>query len=216
MTLATRKVTVLRVTHWDERMSNTMFAIWIGLSAGILLLFLYAAFLNLRRRQSQGVELSDLMNSFLPVNVEALSDLINPAQQRHLQETYGREELLRIYREQVDMTMESLRRMSHNAALLQQVGYTQLHSGNQLIATLAQEMVDAGVHVRLYTFMGLIVLQARNMIQWLPLVSATTCGNIQNIVSSSLLPAYAQLKDKADNLSCLRFNSLTESLAASL
>ena len=82
-------------------MSNTMFAIWIGLSAGILLLFLYAAFLNLRRRQKQGVELGDLMNSFLPVNVEVLSELISPAQQRHLQETYGREELLRIYRQQV-------------------------------------------------------------------------------------------------------------------
>ena len=197
-------------------MSNTMFAIWIGLSAGILLLFLYAAFLNLRRRQSQGVELSDLMNSFLPVNVEALSDLINPVQQRHLQETYGREELLRIYREQVGMTMESLRRMSHNAALLQQVGYTQLRSGNELIASLAQEMVDAGVHVRLYTFMGMIVLQMRNALQWLPLVSATTCSDIQNLVSSSLLPAYAQLKDKADNLTCLKFNSLNESLAQSL
>ncbi len=57
-------------------MSNTMFAIWIGLSAGILLLFLYAAFLNLRRRQSPGAELGDLMNSFLPVNVEVLSEVI--------------------------------------------------------------------------------------------------------------------------------------------
>src|ERR1700753_884791 len=169
-------------------MSNTMFAIWIGLSAGILLLFVYAAFLNLRRRQSQGVELSDLMNSFLPVNVEVLSDLINPAQQRHLQETYGRDELLRIYRQQVSLTIECLRRMSHNAALLQQVGYTQLRSGNELIANLAQEMVYAGVHVRLYTFMGLLVLHTRNLLQWLPLFSAASCNDVQAIVSSSLLP----------------------------
>jgi hypothetical protein len=197
-------------------MSNTMFAIWIGLSASILLLFVYAAFLNLRRRQSQGVELGDLMNSFLPVNVEVLSDLINPAQQRHLQETYGHAELLRIYREQVALTMECLRRMSHNAALLQQVGYAQLRSGNQLIASLAQEMVDAGVHVRLYTFMGLIVLQVRNALQWVPLFSAATCGDVQNLVSASILPAYALLKDKADNLTCLKFNSLNESLAESL
>jgi hypothetical protein len=197
-------------------MSNTMFAIWIGLSAGILLLFLYAAFLNLRRRQSHGVELGDLMNSFLPVNVEVLSELISPAQQRHLQETYGREELLRIYRQQVGVTMECLRRMSHNAALLQQVGYTQLQSGNQLIASLAQEMVDAGVHVRLYTFMGLIVLRLRNALQWIPLFSAATCSDVQNLVSSSLLPAYAQLKDKADNLTCLKFTGLHESLVQSL
>jgi len=197
-------------------MSNTMFALWIGLSAGILLLFLYAAFLNLRRRQSPGAELGDLMNSFLPVNMEVLSDVINPAQQRHLQETYGSEELLRIYRQQVGLTMECLRRMSHNAALLQQVGYTQLQSGNQLIASLAQEMVDAGVHVRLYTFMALIVLQVRSSLQWLPLFSTATCGDVQSMVSSSLLPAYALLKDKADHFACLKFSSLHESLAQSL
>jgi len=197
-------------------MSNTMFAIWIGLSAGILLLFLYAAFLNLRRRQSPGAELGDLMNSFLPVDVEVLSNVINPAQQRHLQETYGRDELLRIYQEQVGLTMECLRRMSHNAALLQQVGYTQLQSGNQLIASLAQEMVDAGVHVRLYTFMALIVLQVRTSLQWLPLFSAANIGDVRSLVSSSLLPAYALLKDKADHLTCLKFSSLHESLAQSL
>jgi hypothetical protein len=197
-------------------MSNTMFAIWIGLSAGILLLFLYAAFLNLRRRRSPGAELGDLMNSFLPVNMEVLSDAISPAKQRHLQETYGPEELLRIYRQQIGLTTECLRRMSHNAALLQQVGYAQLQSGNQLIASLAQEMVDAGVHVRLYTFMALIVLQVRSTLQWLPLFSAASCGDVQSLVSSSLLPAYALLKDKADHFTCLKFSSLHESLAQSL
>jgi hypothetical protein len=197
-------------------MSNTMFAIWIGLAAGVLLLFLYAAFLNLRRRRSPGAELGDLMNSFLPVNVEVLSQVISPEQQRHLQETYGHQELLRIYREQVGVTIECLRRMSHNAALLQQLGYAQLQSGNQLIATLAQEMVDAGVHVRLYTFMALIVLHVRTALQWLPLFSAASCADVQSLVSSSLLPAYTLLKDKADNLTCLKFSSLNEALAQSL
>jgi hypothetical protein len=197
-------------------MSNTMFAIWIGLSAGILLLFLYAAFLNLRRRQSPGAELGDLMNSFLPVNVDVLAEVISPEQQRHLQETYGHDELMRIYREQVGLTMECLRRMSHNAALLQQVGYAQLRSGNQLIESLAQEMVDAGVHVRLYTFMALIVLQVRTALQRLPLFSAATCGDVHNLVSVSLLPAYDLLKDKAGNLTCLKFSNLHESLVQSL
>jgi uncharacterized protein (DUF3820 family) len=197
-------------------MSNAMFAIWIGLSAGILLLFLYAAFLNLRRRQSPSAELGELMNSFLPVNVEVLSEVMNPAQQRHLQETFGRDELLRIYGQQVNLTVECLRRMSHNAALLQQVGYAQLNSGNQLIASLAQEMVDAGVHVRLYTFMALIVLQVRGYLQMLPLFSAVNTGDVRSIVASSLVPAYTLLKDKADHLTCLKFSSLHESLAQSL
>jgi len=197
-------------------MSNTIFAIWIGLSAGILLLFLYAALLNVRRRQSPNVELGDLINSFLPVDVAVLSNVISPVQQRYLQETFGREELLRLYGEQVGLTMECLRRMSHNAALLQQVGYAQVNSGNQLIASLAQEMVDAGVHVRLYTFMALIVLQARSTLQWLPMFSAANTGDVRSLVGSSLLPAYAQLKDKADHLTCLKFSSLHEALAQSL
>jgi hypothetical protein len=197
-------------------MSNAVFAIWIGLSAGILLLFLYAAFLNVRRRQAPNVELGDLMNSFLPVDVAVLSNVISPVQQRYLQETFGREELLRLYGEQVGLTMECLRRMSHNAALLQQVGYAQLNSGNQLIASLAQEMVDAGVHVRLYTFMALVVLRVRSSLQVLPLFSAVNIGDVRGIVAQSLLPSYALLKDKADHLTCLKFSSLHESLAQSL
>jgi uncharacterized protein (DUF3820 family) len=197
-------------------MSNAIFAIWIGLSAGIILLFLYAAFLNLRRRQAPDAELGDLMNSFLPVNVEVLSEIMNPAQQRYLQETFGRDELLRIYQEQVSLTVECMRRMSHNAALLQQVGYAQLHSGNQLIASLAQEMVDAGVHVRLYTFMALVVLQVRSSLQVLPLFSAVNIGDVRGIVAQNLLPSYALLKDKAGHLTCLKFSSLHDSLATSL
>jgi len=193
-----------------------MFAIWIGLSAGLLLLFLYAAFLNVKRRQSRKVELGDLLPSFLPVDVEVLRQLVNPAQQRYLQETYGQEELLRIYREQLRLTIECLRRMTHNAALLQQLGYSQLQSGNQLIASLAQEMIDAGVHVRLYTFMGLIVLHLRSSLSWVPMVAASRSAQVQQLLSSSLIPAYAQLKDKADNLTCLKFSSFHEALTQSL
>jgi hypothetical protein len=193
-----------------------MIAIWIGLSAGLLLLFLYAAFLNARRRQSRNIELGDLMPSFLPVDVEVLKQLINPAQQRHLQETYGRDELLRVYRQQLRLTIECLRRMTHNAALLQQLGYSQLHSGNQLICSLAQEMIDAGVHVRLYTFMGLIVLHLRSSLSWIPMVAGARSADVQQLVSSSVIPAYNMLKDKADNLTCLKFYSFHDALTQSL
>src|ERR1051326_7136860 len=66
-------------------------------------------------------------------------------------------------------------------------------------------MVDAGVHVRLYTFIALIVLQVRRSLQVLPLFSAANTGDVHSIVASSLLPAYSQLKDKAGHLTCLKF-----------
>jgi len=197
-------------------MSNSMFVLWIGLAAGVLLLFLYAAFLNARRSHARQVELGDLMSCFLPVNLKVFEELVNSAQQRYLQETYGAEELLRVYRQQLRLTIECLRRMTHNAALLQQLGYSQLHSGNQLIAELAQEMINAGVHVRLYAFIGLIVLQLRNALSWIPMVASSGSGQVQQLLSSSLIPAYAQLKDKADNLTCLKFSSFQETLGQSL
>src|SRR5262249_54735070 len=197
-------------------MSNSMFAIWIGLSAGLLLLFAYAAILNARRRRTHNVELGEIIPGFLPVNVEMFEELISPAQQRHLQETYGQAELLRIYREQLRLTIECLHRMSHNATLLQQLGYSQLQSGNQLISNLAQEMIDAGVHVRIYAFAGLIVLHLRNWLSWIPLVAASRSAQVQNLLSSSMVPAYAQLKEKAGDLTWLKFSSFHDALAQSL
>jgi len=62
----------------------------------------------------------------------------------------------------------------------------------------------------------LIVLQVRSSLQVLPLFSPVNIGDVRSIVASSLLPAYALLKDKADHLTCLKFYSLHESLAQSL
>jgi len=193
-------------------MSNSIFAIWIALSAGLLLLIFYTAFSHARRR-SRKVEIGELLPSFLPVDIEVLRQLINPAQQRHLQETYGKEELFRIYREQLRLTIECLRRMSHNAALLQQLGYNQLESGNQLIASLAQEMIDAGVHVRVYSFIALIVLHLRNQLNWIPIVASSRSAQVQHLLSGSLIPAYAELKYKTGNLTCLKFSSFHDALA---
>jgi hypothetical protein len=193
-------------------MSNSIFAIWIALSAGLLLLVFYTAFLNVRRR-SRKVEIGELLPSFLPVDVEVLRQLISPAQQRHLQETYGKEELFRIYRDQLRLTIECLRRMSHNAALLQELGYSQIQSGNQLIASLAQEMIDAGVHVRVYSFIALIVLHLRNRLSWIPMVASSRSAHVQHLLSGSLIPAYGELKYKAGNLTCLKFSSFHEALA---
>jgi hypothetical protein len=152
------------------------------------------------------------MPSFLPVDVEALAELIGPRPKEQA-ETSEEAELAR-----VQLTIECLRRMTHNAALLQRLGYSQLQSPNQLICDLAQQMIDAGVHVRLYTFVGLIALHAWSRLRFAigPLTRMPKIGDLHELLSSSLIPAYEQLKDKAGNLTCLKFSSLHEELAQSL
>lgn len=190
----------------------------MALSAGLLVLFFYAAFVNLRNRRIQHVELGELIPSFLPVNVEALAGLIDPSEQRRRQQECSVVEQEQLQRRQIQLTIDCLRRMTHNAALLQKLGYCQLHSPNPLISSLAQEMIDAGVHVRLYTFVGLIGLQVRLRLRLsaVPFLSVQKLCDVQDLLSSSLIPAYEQLKDKAANLTCLKFSSLHEELAQSL
>ncbi|HJT54109.1 MAG TPA: hypothetical protein VJ848_09690 [Candidatus Angelobacter sp.] len=198
-------------------MSDTLFALWIGLSVAMLLLFLFAAVASLRNRQGRPVALEELIPSFLPVDVEAFADLIGSAADGVGQEL-SPEEFLALQRRRTQLAMKSLRRMASNAALLQRLGYSQLHCGNPLISDLAQQMIDAGVHVRLYTFIGLVVLRASSIFRLtsIEVLSAAKVAELQNMLSGSLIPSYEQLKDKAGNLACLKFSGLHEALSQSL
>jgi hypothetical protein len=193
-------------------MSDTLFALWISLSAVLLVLFVYAAIINLRNRQGKPVVLDDLIPALLPVDIEAFSELIEAKDRT--QSTPGLD-LKRLQRERAEQTIAILRRMAHNAALLQKLGYGQLNSGNQLISDLAQQMIDAGVHVRLYTFMGLAVLHLCTVLS-LDILPAARVAELRDMMTTSLIPAYQQMKDKAGNLTCLKFAGLHEALNASL
>ncbi len=92
--------------------------------------------------------------------------------------------------------------MSHNAALLQHVGYGQLRSPDPLVAAQAQELIDAGTHVRLYAFcgLGLVFLRRVSGLEWAPWGRFSA---VEKLMSSSLLPAYESLCCKARDLTAL-------------
>jgi hypothetical protein len=192
-------------------MSNTVFALWIGFSAGLLLLFLYLAFLNLRNQKPRNVELGEMIPSLLPVNVTAFSELIEA--QRDIKAMADVSN-----REQVREMITVLERMTHNAALLQRLGYSQLNTGNPLICDLAQQMIDAGVHVRLYSFLGLVALRLWRIFGLRPvlLFPAAKIAELQKMMSESLVPSYEQLKNKAGNLICVKFSGYHDALIQSL
>lgn len=192
-------------------MSNTVFALWIGFSAGLLLLFLYLAFLNLRNQKPRNVELGEMIPSFLPVNVTAFSELIE-AQRK------GSAPVAANNRQQVREMISVLERMTHNAALLQRLGYSQLNTGNPLICDLAQQMIDAGVHVRLYSFLGLAALRLWRIFGLRPvlLFPAAKIAELQKMMSESLVPSYELLKNKAGNLICVKFSGYHDALIQSL
>lgn len=195
-------------------MSETLFALWIGLSAALLLLFLYAAIANLRNRQGRPVALDELVQSFLPVDIDAFAELVSASVPA---EVSGKR-LLALQRRRTQLAMDFLIRMNRNAALLQRLGYSQLQSGNPLIMDLAQQMIDAGVHVRLYTFIGLMALRVSRAFSFvsIAILSGTKVAELQKMMSGSLIPAYEQLREKTGNLTCLKFSALHEAVIQNL
>lgn len=157
------------------------------------------------------------MASFLPVDVEAFAHLIGSVGDGVAQELSPKE-VLTLQRKRTQLAMQSLHRMARNAALLQRLGYSQLQCGNPLIIDLAQQMIDAGVHVRLYTFIGLLALRVSSLFRLtsIEIFSATKIAELETMLSKSLIPAYEQLKGKAGNLTCLKFSGLHEALIQSL
>jgi hypothetical protein len=192
-------------------MADTLFALWMTFSSALVLLFFYAAWLNLRSHRARSVELGELIPSFLRVDVESFSQLI-------VSRAFSGEGSRDRRREHIQLLMDCLRRMTHNAALLQQLGYSQINSGNQLISELAQQMIDAGVHVRLYTFIGLMVLHLQSMLGLRPVPGfmASRIAVTQQMMSENLVPAYELLKDKAGNLTFLKYSAYYEALVENL
>lgn len=195
-------------------MSETLFALWIGLSAALLLLFLYAAFASLRSREGRHVALDELVQSFLPVDIHAFAELVSASAPA---EVSGKE-LLALQRLRTQLAIDYLNRMNQNAALLQRLGYSQLQSGNPLIMELAQQIIDAGVHVRLYTFVGLMALRVNRIfsVVSIAILPGTKLAELQKMMSGSLIPAYEQLREKTGNLTCLKFSALHEAVIQNL
>ena len=200
-------------------MSNYLFAIWIILSAALLLLFFYAAYVNVRRKKRPQVDLSDVVHRLLPVDVEALSELIDPQAEATLKQAYSKQDFQRLRRKQARQTVEYLRRMSQNAALLSvKLSFAGQIVSNPLLASQAQELIDAGVHVRLYTFIGLTVLFLWRLLGLyaISFVSLPRVSDIRELMSASLIPAYEALRAKAEGLTSLKDSDFREVLAHSL
>ena len=195
-------------------MANYSFSVWIALSVGLLLLFVYTALVNVRRHNQPEVPLHEIITRLLPVNLEALAGALDLGIDTSLRPN-SLEEFRTLERERAKVAAECLRRMRHNAALLQRLGYSRLNSPNPMVVEQAQQLVDAGVHVRIYVLMALAAMFVRRIWGLGSLVQMKV-ARIQRITSSSLVPAYEALRSKAADLTGLSDHGFHESLLQSL
>jgi hypothetical protein len=197
-------------------MSNFSFWIWIGLSAGLMVLLVWAAVANRRRHAYH--DLDEIVPFLRPVDLDTFSHLLSPQEDVYMRETRGETEYEKFRSKEIRIAMECLRRMSYNAELLQSIGYSKIQSSNEFVAAQAQELIDAGVNVRLYSMMGLATLHFWRVFG----VPSHACfkpvriSEMKKLVSASVIPAYEGFKTQATSLTALLDLAYRDALSQSL
>ncbi|HEY6351528.1 MAG TPA: hypothetical protein VI636_19160 [Candidatus Angelobacter sp.] len=196
-------------------MTNYSFTVWITLSVGLLLLFIYAAVINLRRQRLAKLDLGEAVLALHPVDLQAFSEAIDLTKDAHLRQSTSQREFREQQLQRARVAAEHLRRMTHNAAVLQRVGYGLMRSQNPLLVAQAEALIDAGVHVRFYAVMGSVALFVRRIAGFGSL-SLAKVAEAQKMMSSSLIPAYESLRSKAQDITSLRDTAFRDALAQAL
>ena len=200
-------------------MSSVLIVVlWIVLPIFGLLIFVYATTDNLRRSRFSGIGMEDIVPFLRPVLIDALEQLTDPLEEEYLRWRCTKAEFRSIQQRRVRVSIEYLRRMNHNARILRRLGVSQLESGNPTLQTLGQELIDAGVNVRIYTFMALVMLYFWKTVRlrpW-PFVSAPKLTDLRKLLKSDLIPAYRQLKENANRFALLKASAFSEALAQNL
>ncbi|HWZ45849.1 MAG TPA: hypothetical protein VNW97_20420 [Candidatus Saccharimonadales bacterium] len=198
-------------------MSNFSFWLWIALSAGLLLLIAYAAITN-SRKHSAHLDFDEIVLLLRPVDVQAFSRLLHPREDAYMRETGGKTEYANFRRKQIRIAMEYLRRMSHNAGLMQSIGHSRIRAANGLVVAQAEELITAGVNVRLYSMMGLAILHFWRIFGTPshPRFNPFRIAELQKLLISSVIPAYEAFKAKTTGLAALLDSTYHDALLQNL
>lgn len=175
-------------------MSDHLFIFWIVLAALLLLLLVFAAVTNYRRSRLSATVPDSIVPHLVPLDLEEVLIQLDRSTQSP---------------ENLRNAVTYLRQMARNAALLQRLGYSQVNSGNTLIASLAQQLVTAGVNVRLYAFMGL------GKLYFARIFGAHSISPADSL-SADVLDAYELLRASAVNLAALKYSSWQDALTQGL
>jgi hypothetical protein len=122
-------------------------AILVVVSLVTLGLLLHAA----RGRSAPVSKLEDLAGNTRPVDLEALRNLVDPAEEEFLRANLPVNEFCIIRRARLRAAVEYVRRAAHNAAILLRLGEAARQHSDSGIATAGQQLVDSALRLRLYS-----------------------------------------------------------------
>jgi hypothetical protein len=162
----------------------------------IALALLATFFLALRSHAQQLHSLEDFKKKWHPLDIEAFANLLDPMEERYLQQNLSSSEFRRISRERLLVTNHYLGRIASNAKLMVQAGQIiqQHNSGEEAIR--ARQHVQSAMHLRMVVFFAqcavlgkLVMPQLSTPLQSVLSKYGQVAHSFDNVLDSSLVTA---------------------------
>lgn len=163
-----------------------------------------------QRRLSPPEDLYGIVQLLLPVNPERMRELFDPAEEWNLRAGNSPEAFKVVQRNRRKLAIQLASHMYRNAGLLQRLGRAALSNpkGSQVVT--GKMLVDAGVAVRLRSFLLLFFLHLQQFFH-----AGSSLSAVKDI-ARDLLPEYGEMLRVAANLSDGLDPTLHQSLMGAL
>lgn len=179
--------------------------LWMGLAP--IALFAVAALLALLYRKIYWVgdrTAEEVLPYLRPLALEQVNDLFNAATERYLRLNLTPRQFRRAQRNRVILTLEYIRRVSHNALILQQWGIYEMgraRAANPESDHLSVGLIDASVHCRMSSFVVRLRLHTWLFrLALLPFASPPSFETLIQFGIDELLDFYAKMRIAAAEL----------------
>lgn len=179
--------------------------LWMGLAP--IALFAVAALLALLYRKIYWVgdrTAEEVLPYLRPLELEQVNDLFNAATERYLRLNLTPRQFRRAQRNRVILTLEYIRRVSHNALILQQWGIYEMgraRAANPESGHLSVGLIDASVHCRMSSFVVRLRLHTWLFrLALLPFASPPSFETLIQFGIDELLDFYAKMRIAAAEL----------------
>jgi hypothetical protein len=107
-------------------------------------------FLWARTAGSSKLNETDINSQISDVDVEAFQNLVDPQEEEFLRENLAASDFRAVQRERLKAALDYVGALSHNGALLLQLGQAAKASSDPRVAEAGQHIVDNAVRLRLY------------------------------------------------------------------
>lgn len=128
---------------------------------GVLLLAMLCLAIFLRRHGEPIQSISELAARSRPVDLQSFRNLVDAGEEAYLRSSLSPAVFRKLQRARMIAASEYVRRTSHNASLLLQLGDSARISSDTVVARAGAELANKALQLRLYSVLSLAVLSLR-------------------------------------------------------